>query len=245
MSREEEGDDYGGPYYNQPDLGDLSRGLAHERGETWSQEARGRVPPAQPGGPSQVADQARGTSIIADLQRDPVAQVAPALAFQVQATYDSRPIQGYDFQASGCNLVSFIDGGGGETTFDPVEFTYLVPDNTIAVLKAFQYRIINGPVNAITEGGCYLGSTLFVDDLPVREYTRMRHPQYMLERFPAFVIADERTTIKLTLFHLDPADNVLNTEIEDLNAPVLFNFYGNIILKTGIPKEFEIANKIY
>ncbi len=240
MSREEEGDDYGGPYYQPPSLGDLPRGIAHERDETWNQNARGRLPPA-PGGPGQVADTARGTSIIHDIQSAPISQVAPALAYQVQATYDSRPIQGYDFQASGCNTIEFA---GAPVTFAPVEFTYTVPENVIAVLRKFRYQVQNGPVNAITEGNCWLGSTIFVDDLPVREYNRMTHPQYMQLPFDAFVIADERNRIKIQLFHIDPADNVLSADIADLSSRVLFEFYGNIILKTGIPKEFEIANRI-
>lgn len=253
MAREEEeSEEYGGPYYEQPTLGDLTRGLSHERGETWSQEARGRVPPARMpgqggGSPGQVADLAREQSIMRTTENERISKIAPALAFQVQSTYDARPIQAYDFQASGCDTISWIAGGSG-SEFDPIEFAYMVPDNTIGVLRSFQYQVTGSPINAVTEGECWLSSTILINDLPIREYNLMFHPVNMLRPFEAFAIADERTEIKIRLQMgllangVDPVE--FFGDLIGIETPILFRLYGNVILKTGIPKEFEIGNKI-
>lgn len=250
MSREEEGDDYG-RFYEPPTLGDLPRGVAHERGETWPQETRGRLPPNQAPGrggglPGQVADQARGADIKYTLQNEKISPIAPALAYQVQSTYDARPVQGRDFQASGCDTLVFEDAGGGASaTFATVAFTYLVPDNTVAVLRQFRYEVQNAPINMVQEGECWLQSDLFVNDLPVRDYSQMFHAVFMQNPFDCFIIADQRTRIKIALSHPKPtADTVLASAVIGVTSPVLFEFYGNIILKSGIPIEFEIANKI-
>jgi len=251
MSREEEeSEENGGPYYDQPNLGDLTRGISWERGEAWDQNAR-RLPPAQPPGqggglPGQTADLARGQDIKDVLQRERISKVAPALAYQVISTYDARPVQGYDFHASECNVLDWRTILG-VTEFADVSITFLVPDNTIAVLRTFQYQVTNAPLNHVTEGECWLASTLLVNDLPVRQYNAMFHPVRMARPFPAFVIADERTRIKLTLSvgKMDNGDPVeFFGDLDGILTPVLLRLYGNIILKTGVPIEFEIANKI-
>jgi len=243
MSREEEeSEEYGGPYYEQPSgLGDLTRGIARERGETFD-EPYMRAPPGAPGGSQQVADLARGQQIIRDIQSDPMSQVAPALAYQVQSTFDSRPVQAYDFQKSECSNITW--GGAPPTfaAFDAVEF--MVPENTIAVIRWFQYQVVDPPVNAVVEGDCWLQSDLIIQDLPVREYNLMIHPVIMEDRFPVFVIADERHRVRLQLSVFDAANTEFAGALNGYRSPVIASLQGNIILKTGIPKEFEIANKI-
>lgn len=250
---EEEGDDYGSGYYRpsgdaqrvyayrtRQGLGDLPSGLADERGERFDEGLRGPLP-SGPGGPGAVADMARPTDIVETVETQRISPRPPALLYQVISVYDSRPIQAYDFQHSECgSLVFFDDAGAGE--FDPVSFTYTVPENTVAVLRTFQYQVSLSPANHVTEGDCWLQSDLFVNDLPVREYHKMFQPVFMRRPFDAFIIVDELLEIRLTLSHT--ADNELSNEVDGTISPILARFYGNLLLKTGVPSAFEIANAI-
>lgn len=245
---EEEGDDYGGGYYRPPTLGELNRALGTERRELDAYDLDGKIiPPSSPGGPGQVADLARGTGIINVLETQPVSPRPPALLYQVISTFDSRPIQAFDFQHSECGNIRWIPGGSG-SEFDPVEFTYTVPENTVAILRAFRYQVTTAPINAVTEGDCWLFSDLLVNDQPVREYNRMLHPVYMQRFFDTFLIVDERKRLTLRLRMADDGTDVVefysDLQLNDLVSPVLTEFYGNLLLKTGVPIEFEIANAI-
>lgn len=242
MPPEEENDDYGGGYYQPPTLGELSRSLATERGELEAFDLEGkRVPPGSPGGPTQVADLARETSIVRTLETQAISPRPPALLYQVVSTYDSRPIQAYDFQDSRCDALTFA---GTPPVFSPVSLTFVVPDNTIAVLRSFRYQVIDGPVNATTEGDCWLQSDLFVNDLPVREYNRMLHPVFMQLHFPTFLIVDERKRLRLTVSIFDPSNTVFAQALDGEVFPILFELYGNLLLKTGVPIAFEISNPL-
>jgi hypothetical protein len=118
-----------------------------------------------------------------------------------------------------------------------------VPTNVVAVLRGFRYQVQNQPVNVTTEGNCYVQSDIFVNDLPVREYNGMKHGLYLRELFPAFIIVNELLDIRLTLSN-DTATTTLDPSVDGVESPVLFEFYGNLILKTGVPVEFEVANAI-
>jgi hypothetical protein len=241
---EEERDDYGGGYYRQPSLGELTRGIASERGELQDYDLRGPagVPPQSPGGPTAVADLQRATGIVDYTENNRVSLRPPALLYQVVSTFDSRPIQSYDFQDSEC---SFINLAGVPPVFAPFNaLTYIVPENTVAVLRQFRYQVIDAPVNAVVEGDCWLQSDLFVNDLPVREYNKMTLPVFMEDAFDTFVIIDERLELRLRLSIFDPNNTEFSQTLNGLQFPVIASFYGNLILKTGVPIEFEIANAI-
>lgn len=240
---EEERDDYGGGYYRPPTLGELNRALGTERRELDAYDLEGkRAPPGgQPGSAQAVADLQRSTGLVADTQGY-VSPRPPALLYQVVATYDSRPIQAYDFQDSEC---SSINWAGAPPTFAPFNaVTYIVPENTVAVVRSFRYQVVDPPVNIVVEGDCWLQSDLFVNDLPVREYNKMVHPVQMDDQFPCFIIVDERLEIRLRLSVFDPNNTEFAAALNGVSAPVIANIYGNLILKTGVPVEFEIANAI-
>lgn len=241
---EEERDDYGGGYYRQPGLGELTRGIATERGELDEYDLRGPagVPPQNPGGSAAVADLQRATGIVDYTENNRVSLRPPALLYQVVSTYDSRPIQAYDFQDSECSTINW---GGVPPVFAPFNaLTFIVPENTVAILRQFRYQVIDAPVNAVVEGDCWLQSDLFVNDLPVREYNKMTLPVFMEDAFDCFVIVDERLEIRLRLSIFDPNNTEFSQALNGLSAPVIASFYGNLILKTGVPVEFEIANAI-
>lgn len=228
-------------YRRQQGLGDLPRPIAEERGERYVRDAQGVTQPGSvPGSPSQVADVVgRQQEIKRYVETHDVSKRAPPLLFEVQSTYDSRPVQGSDFHASACAEIEFEDT---PTTFDPVRVDFLVPDNKIAVLRKFRYTVSPTPIGLVTEGICWLQSDLFIEDSIVRDYNGMVLPVAMDRPFDTFVIVDERDTISLVLSKVSAT--VLSTDFIGEILGVQFELYGNLILKTGIPKEFQIANAI-
>jgi hypothetical protein len=244
----EESDDY----YIPPTLGELTRQIAAERGELQDWDLKGNyVPPSREGGLPQVnkaADLQRETNLIERTENYSISPRPPALLYEVIATYDSRPIQGFDFQFSECNSIVWIPGGSG-SEFNEVRFTFKVPDNNVAVLRSFRYQVTLAPINIVTEGGCWLMSDLLVDESPVRQYSRMLHPIFMRDEVPCFIIVDEMRDITLRLrMAVDTNGDVVeffgDAEAADLVSPVIARLYGQLLVKTGIPKEFEISNAI-
>lgn len=253
MAEEERGD-YGGPFYVPPSLddalqnrglGEVPRSLGVERKELEAYDLEGRrTPPAGPGSAEVVADLQRATGIVHTVETQKISLRPPALLYQVVSMYDSRPIQGYDFQKSECSFIDFAGTPPVFAPFDALKFT--VPNNVVAVVRHFQYQVIDAPVNAVVEGDCWLQSDMFVNDLPVREYNKMVHPVFMEDSFPTFIIVDERLEIRLQLsIFVDPGGTTTFAQaLNGLQFPVIANIYGNLILKTGVPIEFEIANAI-
>jgi hypothetical protein len=100
----------------------------------------------------------------------------------------------------------------------------------------------------VTEGDCWLFSDLLVNELPVREYNRMLHPIFMVRPFETFLIVDELKRLTLKLRMADDGTDVVefysDLQLNDLVSPVLGELYGNLLLKTGVPIEFEVANAI-
>ena len=218
-------------------LGELSRDLAEERKELEAYDLQGQyVPPGQGFEGSKVADLQRETGIIEEVVRG-IPDVAPELAFHVQSTYDSRPVQATDWQASGCDTIVFGTSGN----FDSITFSFTVPENKIAVLRGFRYQVTPIPVGIVDEGDCWLQSDIFDSGVPVPQHVEMFHPVFMQKFFPTFVIFDERRLVQL---RLSQADVEIADAMDGEEVGVLFELFGNLILKTGIPKEFQIANRI-
>lgn len=248
---EEEGEGYLPPQRRRG-LGELSRGIATERGDLDTQDVSGQVPPT---GGMKAADLVRQSGIVDTLETSKVSPRPPQLLYGVESVYDSRPIQGTDFQHTECIDVSWIADGVHDATFVEsfggglVTAEFLVPENTIAVLREFRYSFSPGFVDIVVEGAtCWLQSDFFLDNVVVKQYNQMFFPTFMEDRFPTFVIADERQLIKLR-FSLNPADEggtitLIDTALIGREMLCMVEFYGNIILKSGIPKEFEIANAL-
>jgi len=245
MALEDERDEYGS--LGDLPLGDLPRSIGHERGEVDPLSPYGRAPPGS--GIAKAADLARSTDITRTMRTTEIPKGAPALAYGVQSTYDARPIQGTDFQSSACKTLTWIADVVHDASFVPITFSFVVPENTIAVLRSFRYTVSPGFTNIVVEGGpCWLQSDLFINDIAVRQYNKMLLPTFMEEKFPTFVIVDERLTLKLVLSlaptQIPPTVTLMELALIGLESLVMFEFYGNIILKSGIPKEFEIANPL-
>lgn len=234
MAEEERAD-----YYQPPTLGDLTRALARERGELRQFDTEGRyIPPGQPGG-DVTADLQRATGLVRDTEGKAINPRPPPLLYEVISTFDSRPVQAYDFQHSEC---IFMNWSGTPPTWGSVFAEYIVPANTVAILKKFRYQLISPPVNHVVEGDCWLQSDLLVNELPVREYNQMLHPVTMQLFFDSFLIVDELKRLRLKLSVFDPNNTEFSQVLNGEQTPVLVEMWGVLIVKTGVPIEFEVAN---
>ena len=248
---EEEGEGYKPPQRRRG-IGELPRSIATERGELENMNVSGQVPPT---GANKSADLVRQSGIVDTTENTPVSPRPPQLLYGVESVYDSRPIQGTDFQHTQCIDSVWIADGTHDATFVEVfgggivTAEFQVPQNTVGVLREFRYTLSPSFLNIVVEGAtCWLQTDIFLDNVVVKQYNEMFFPTFMADRFPTFVIADERQLIKLR-FTLNPADEggtitLIDTALIGREFLTMVEFYGNIILKSGIPKEFEIANAL-
>lgn len=242
MSNEERENQH--PRRRVPGLGELTRSLGTERRELEAFDLDGQyAPPGQGAQNTKSADLQRQTGIIDYTENRPVPKRPPPLLYEVVSTYDSRPIQGRDFQASGCNTIVF-EALESTLTFDAVQFDYEVPENNVAVLRKFRYFLAPQMYGLEGTSGCWLRSDILIDDRPVDQYNDMRHGQFLHEPIDAFVIIDELRTLSIKL-SLGETMILPDQQGPDLaQTGVMFYLYGNLLVKTGVPKEFEIANPI-
>lgn len=240
------------PRQRVPGIGELTRDLLTERRELESFDLDGsRVgPPGAGFQNSKVADLQRQTAIIDHTENNYVSPRPPPLLYEVVSTYDARPIQGKDFVSTGCAVIEFNSDGANPLEFDAVKLDYFVPENNIAVLRSFRYFITPGmyQLSDVTDSdnvGCWIQSDLFIDDVPVDQYTEMLLGNTVREPVNAFVIVDELRKLTLRLSQ-NPSETMV---VADSDTPIFTTgaklfMYGNLLVKTGVPKEFEIANPI-
>lgn len=158
-----------------------------------------------------------------EFERSPIG--APPIDYDVRSIFDSRPVNGFDF-----NIVESGDIGGGEPGGVLVEMT--VPEGYVAVLRSismwFEPNPQSAPNRSNVLASLYLngGPFNYNVDLPVG---------VEIDTVPFFMIADEFNRIgwAVTLPD-DPVDDVT----------CYVHFHGNLILKSGRPAVFEVANPV-
>lgn len=168
---------------------------------------------------------------IAGRQAD-AAQVAPLgsppLDYLVRSVYDSRPVNGQDF-----NICSSVTAAGTETS---LTVSMTVPPGYIAVVRRVHTELEPGPPITLrrqVQASLQRNSVT----IPFQEGIFVGTAQDTL--LESFVLADENDTVSVTLSYFTSAE-VVNT----FPAGTVFEaqFYGNFLAKTGRPYNFEIAN---
>lgn len=216
-----------------PGMGELSEELADERGELDSYSTR------------QLAN-----GVPADIQAGKAAtdQVArtgvgsPSIDYQVRSVYDSRPVNGRDFNlwfTPGFNTIPLADLG-------TLLKCWQVPRGMVAVLRGVtviqapqvgELEVVDGTLRIQIDGvtkepptvrlGPSLGS--------FTELAQSNIPYYSGVTIETFLIADENLFVGAAI---DPVTSV------PLDAgSFLLGFHGQFLQKTGVPAQFQIANK--
>jgi len=145
----------------------------------------------------------------------------PPIDYDVRCVYDSRPINGYDF-----NVASFA--AIGSTNSWSVNFE--VPKGYVAVVRSARHFLDPLPSSLDSENDVL--ATLLVNNIEIQNNNNIPVGVQSDTYLKYFYVVDELNTFGLKL---TPSSVPLNT-----NAWV--TFYGNLISKTGRPIPFEIAN---
>jgi len=180
-----------------------------------------REPPQLPADTNvHAADMAQASAARADMGAAPLG--TPPADYSVRSVYDSRPVFGTDF-----NVVVATAAGGGCASSATAFFT--VPSGYVAVLRHIETWCEPIPVLARRNQVTLNIQLNQVDvtlntDIPIGTATDLP--------IDCFVIADEGTDLGVQF----DADPVL------IGFSVYALLYGNLLLKTGRPFQFEIAN---
>lgn len=210
------------------ELGDLSEDHGLERGEIQRlAQARAAVP----------------TDMRNNAQRRQAAAGAPIgtpqLDYDVRSVYDSRPVQGRDFN----EWFSFATEGGGTVPGLFFAQALLVPPGLVAVVRRIMFRCGAIVWDNVAPFQCAVlknGATI----MPEQNTLIADFPGLSLAYIPlsdgdsldTFIIADEGDTVGIQLFDEQGSPDVQ----DDITYKV--GFYGNFLLKTGVPAPFQIAN---
>lgn len=165
-------------------------------------------------------DQLRTQSAVDNMQSAPRGE--PPKAFDVRAVYDSRPVQGFDFN------ITASDAVGERTTF---VLGFEVPSGYVCVLRRLHHSSTPTPVIV---GRSDIQVTLLVNNASVRYNQSIPVGVESDDIVECFVIADEFSQVQ--------AQFDLTADVAAINFTMYAQFYGQFLLKTGIPYQFEVAN---
>lgn len=224
-----------------PGMGELSEELSEERGDLDSYSTRqlaGDVPADVQVGRS-ATDAVRNTGI-----------GSPAIDFQVRSTFDSRPVNGRDFNIwVGADKNSEI----GHQDFELTVFNkaWQVPRGLVAVLRAV--TILQVPGDDL--GTLFDGTLQIMIDNVVKEPPTVRLgpsigvpggdtvlsqepiPYHTGVPVDTFLIADENLFVGVDI------NPILLGFQDNYNSMLRVGFHGTFLQKTGVPAQFQIANK--
>lgn len=182
--------------------------------EFLSDQQRAQLPANTSPIPSDVAT---GSASEGDLGTTPLG--APPAGYDVRSTYDSRPVQAFDFNITVENTLEV----------QPLA-QFAVPAGYVCVLRRIHHSF--NPVPIIF-GRSDVKVSLLVNGNAVLYNKNVPMGVESDDILECFVIADEFQMVQAQ-WAIAAAAMIAST--------LSTHFYGQFILKTGIPKEFEIAN---
>lgn len=148
----------------------------------------------------------------------------PPIDFTVRSVYDSRPVQGQDFNITAI-VTQIVQPGNNDCSFT-------VPQGYVAVVRRLHHFVTNPPVGVGINRSDALCSILLDNaDYPYNKNIPVGWESDDIVNL--FMIADEFQTVT-TRF-------VFSAVVLETSA-LYVTFYGNLLLKTGRPAQFEIAN---
>jgi len=150
---------------------------------------------------------------------------------EVISTYDSRPINAFDFA-----FTDFVQWNitGNPPTALILTSSHTIPGGYIGVLKGYRFEM--EPLVPITVDDLLLD--IFINDKAQQGYQSLKHGQMLKNFVPAFILIDDGGTIK---FQFRAPTGIASLMANTRHMHV--ELYGNLILTTGAPLNLEIANK--
>jgi hypothetical protein len=227
-------------------LGELPYAIRDERNELFRHDQQ-KAPPTtrNPGVPNDINDNQRALTLAEGGQIG-----SPIIPASVTSSYDTRPINGRDFLASGMQTISLPALATEKTTL-----VYEVRQGFISVLRGFAfYPDILGDMSwtNVQSGVDFDGVTvsLFVSGIAQDGYNALKLGKQMTKFMPTHILASAGQTIKLEISYTDTyINNVyggLHTYQGSLveEIPINMFLYGNNLQTRGLPLNFEIATQI-
>ena len=162
-----------------------------------------------------------------DLNNQPTELEGRTQAASVRSVYDTRPINGTDFQ--------YAETLTGNTTLElplTLDFNYIVPQSYIAVLRDFEIR----------QFPLFIGSNLQpLTSVLVDGIAQISHSNLPYNpdngKVVTHILANEKSTITVRMYY--PA-----TYAEDVTLNVFCKMHGNLLLTNNLPLPFEIGNQL-
>lgn len=156
-----------------------------------------------------------------DAAKTPLGQ--PPKPVDVRSVYDTRPVNAFDFNISASDATLSTD--------TQASLFFQVPEGFVCVLRNFDIWMEPGPTGL--ERSAFLWSLqLNGGDYP---YNLNVPFGVMVDRETCFMIANEFNTVGLRI--------VANGGVFPIGS-VFARFYGNFLLKSGLPPNLEIGNLV-
>ena len=186
----------------------------------------------------------------ADLRRTP--HGVPTDTYGVTSTYDSRPVNAVDFNATFNS--GFVNMGLGQPNGGIVTLTNLIAPfpgstNTTAAVIPSGYVYVIRSIQCFTQPGMYFNGfnaffggavNLLVNGSPLPSITNLP-VELWGGVYNCFNIIDENTTLSSTVYWSTSAG--VTAVSSGFNVFFCVALYGQLLQKTGVPTQFEIANK--
>lgn len=214
------------------ELGDLPEELGIERGELDSISARTVTGPQFP--EMEAAQSAR-----ADLQRTGLG--SPQLDFTVRSVFDSRPVNARDFNAW---FHPNVGGEGIPQGYNCLRQCFLTPPGYVTVVRKVTVMAptqaenpqVAAFVKLLVDGAAVDPPEVVTGPVDVNFAERTGIPVNACDSFDTFTLVDEGHWIGLEISTENVPDdgNVWST--------MRVGFYGQFLLKTGVPPLFQAAN---
>lgn len=173
-----------------------------------------------------AGDNIAETQSLGDMSASPAGE--PNLKYDVRSTFDSRPVNGYDF-----NITSKHEFHGNSGS--PQSFTcFQVPQGYVAIPRGWYVQFY--PVPLITD----LDGVLFTPQLDGADIS------YNID-VPIGVISDQELTGFFVADEFQKVGFRVTSALTFPGNPSAYNMsvrvYGNLLLKDNIPAQFQVANR--
>lgn len=148
----------------------------------------------------------------------------PPKSYDVRSVYDSRPVQGFDF--------NIVDSIAKNESSNPMIVSFTVPQGYVCVLRKL-HHFTDPPVSIVSRADVQV--SLLVNGSAVKYNQNIPVGNESDDIVECFVIADEFSVVSAS-FNIDA------TIFSDVNFTMYGQFYGQFLLKTSVNYKFEVAN---
>jgi hypothetical protein len=191
----------------------------------------------------------RDNNSIRDFNKTPHGVPSGALEYFVDASYDSRPVNGTDFtlrMSGDAFAISWVAVTGtcstlttpfpGSSNLNPA-----VPDGYVFVVKRISGAIVLQSASGQSAPPCQYSGFMTVYTNRSQVPSAIQIPfNWTADQVEQYFICNAGDVITVD-FYAEPLTQLYIAA--PANAYMTVEIYGNLLVKTGVPSQFEIANR--